>query len=74
MIDFIKSNNELKELTNSYKEFEKIHQFFLNEAGACFFKALNQYESDNSRLSSIEKLRVIRDFQNELINFLKENR
>lgn len=74
MIDFMKANNELKELTKHYKEFEKIHQFFLNEAGSCFFKALNQYESDNLRLNNIEKLRVIRDFQSELINFLKENR
>lgn len=74
MIDFIKSNNELKELSKGYKEFENLHHFFLNEAMACFFKALNQYESDSTRLSSIDRLRVIRDFQNDLINNLKENK
>lgn len=74
MIDFMKANNELKELSKGYKEFENLHHFFLNEAIACFFKALNQYESDSVRLSSIDRLRVIRDFQNDLINNLKENK
>lgn len=74
MIDFMRANNELKELSKDYKEFENLHHFFLNEAMACFFKALNQYESDSVRLSSMDRLRVIRDFQNDLINNLKENR
>ena len=74
MIDFMRANNELKELSKGYKEFEKLHHFFLNEAMGCFFKALNQYESDSIRLSSIDRLTVIRNFKNNLINNLKENR